>query len=154
METLHDDHIQPHIEKKLLIRLYIFLFIAIALVIYIIREIFVGDIFWLLALVGVCLGAVIGIVLGRLMGIAWHKETEKVISKMDTAGAIALVLFVVIDMSREWVFGHWIHGVSLSVFTLCVLAGALFGRFLGMRSSVFQVLKDQNIAEGNPEDIL
>ncbi|MDB5204702.1 MAG: hypothetical protein JWP09_730 [Candidatus Taylorbacteria bacterium] len=154
MEKLRDDHIHPHIERKLLTRLYIFLAISIAIMLYIIREVWIGNIFWLLALAGVCIGSVVGIILGRLMGVAWHKETEKVISKMDTAGAIALVLFIVIDMSREWVFGHWIHGVQLSVFTLCILAGALFGRFLGMRSSVFQVLKEQDIAEGNPEDVI
>jgi hypothetical protein len=154
MEKLRDKHIHPYIEKKLLIRLYIFLIISILLVIYIVHEIYRGNIFWLLAVTGICFGGVAGIVLGRFMGVTWHEEKEKVISKLDVVGAIAIVLFITLDLSREWIFGHWIQGVSLSVFTLCVLAGALFGRFLGMRYKVLHILKEQDIVEGDPKDIL
>lgn len=154
MEKLSDKHIHPYIEKKLLIRLYIFLGISIILVIYIAREIFLGNIFWLLAAAGICFGGVVGIVLGRFMGVKWHDEREKVISKLDVAGTIAIILFISLDLSREWIFGHWIEGVSLSIFTLCVLAGALFGRFLGMRYKVMHILKEQDIVEGDPKNVI
>lgn len=154
MERLRDEHIKPYIEKRLFIRLYIFLVISFVLLVYIIREVFIGNIFWLLAISGICFGAVVGIILGRYMGVVWHEEKEKVISKLDMIGAIAIVLFIILNLTREWIFGHWIHGVSLSVFTLCVLSGALFGRFLGMRYKVMHILKEQNIVEGDPKNIL
>lgn len=154
MEALHDDHIHPHIEKTLFYRLYLFLGIAFLLLVYVVREIWVGDIFWITAVLGVALGVGIGAILGSYMGVAWHEAKSKVISKLDIAGAVALGLFITIDISREWIFGHWIHGVTLSVFTLCFLAGALFGRFLGMKTSVMRILKEKNIAKGDPDHIL
>lgn len=154
METLHDDHIHPHIEKKLLARLYIFLFISIALAIYIMKEIVVGDMSLLLGISGVCIGSFAGIIRGRFSGVVWSEEKEKVVAKLDTVGFLVLVLFIVIDLNREWIFGHWVHGVELSLFTVSILSGLLAGRFLGMKSNVMQVLKEQDIAEGNPKDVI
>lgn len=154
MERLRDEHIHPYIEKKLIIRLYVLLVISIALAIYIIKEIVVGDMSLLLGISGVCIGMVAGIIRGRLSGVVWHEKKEKVIAKLDTAGVLILVVFVIIDIKREWIFGHWIRGVELSLFTVSVLSGLLAGRFFGMKSNVMKILKDQDIAEGNPEDVL
>ncbi len=154
MEKLHDNHIHPHIGKRLFYQLYIFLFISIALAIYIIKEVIVGDMSSLLAISGVCIGMFVGIIRGRLSGVVWHDEKEKVIAKLDTVGFIVLILFIIIDLNRKWIFGHWIHGVELSFFTVSVFAGLLAGRFLGMKSNVMHVLKEQDIAEGDPDDVL
>ena len=102
--------------------LYIFLFISIALTIYIISEVVIGNMSLLLAISGICIGMFAGIIRGRFSGVVWHDEKEKVIAKLDTVGLIVLILFIIIDLNREWIFGHWIHGVELSFFTVSVLS--------------------------------
>ncbi len=154
MEKLRDDHIHPHIDRFLFLRLYLFFFFAIALFIYVIREIIIGDIGILSAIMGVSFGFALGGILGRLMGIEWDDKKSKVVSRIDVVGAFALLSFILLDIYREWIFGHWFSGLTLSLVTLCFLSGAILGRFVGMKTSIMYVLKERNIVRGNPEEVL
>jgi len=42
-------------------------------------------------------------------------------------GAVILVRFVVGNLVREWVLGHWVDGAALTTLGMCVTAGVLTG---------------------------
>jgi len=132
------------IDRRLRIRLGIFLLIALVILGFIIRDVARGDIAWWLALLGIAVGVAIGTALGRLLTIKWHEGKEQAVSEMDIAGGIGIALYIVLELSKDWLLGHWVSGVALSTLSLAVLAGALFGRYLGMRISINRVL-DANV---------
>jgi Kef-type K+ transport system membrane component KefB len=77
--------------------------------------------------------------------IFWHQEKEKVISQLDTLGIILLVLYIGIEFGRNWIFGYWLSGPTLTAFGLIVLTGLLLGRFLGTLIKIKKVLAEHNI---------
>jgi len=135
-----------HLDNRLKNRLRIFLAITVALLLYVARLIIIGDITLKLALLGIAVGIAIGYPVGRLMTIVWREKDGKAVYQLDVIGIIALACFVGLDLSREWIFSHWLSGPILTAFTLCLLAGGIFGRFLGMGRSVKQVL-DENVGD-------
>jgi hypothetical protein len=128
------------IDSRLKLRLWLFLLIAVGMIIAIGYEIYEGEIGPFLAVLGVAIGVAAGYVFGRLWSVRWHPEKAKVVSELDLIGGIALAVYFALDYERDWIFGHFIHGPALGAFTLALLAGALFGRFLGMRISIVRVL--------------
>lgn len=127
---------EPRIAPRLRTRLWIFFGIAVVLAAFILYDTVTGTLAWWLAALGLLLGIAVGTVLGRMVTIVWHETEEHVISQLDVAGYIAIGLYVAFAVSREWLFGHFIHGPALTAFTLSVASGLLFGRFLGMLVSV------------------
>jgi hypothetical protein len=136
------DLLGHQVAPKLKNRLWIFFGIAVVIAGFILYDVVSGTLAWWLALLGLAAGAVIGAVLGRMVTIVWHETEEHVISQLDTAGYIAIGLYIAFAVSREWIFGHWLHGTALTAFTLAVASGLLFGRFIGMLASVRRVIKE------------
>ena len=131
------NHLFGHrIAPKLRTRLWIFFGIAVVLAGFIIYDAVIGTLAWWLAALGLLLGIVVGTVLGRMVTIVWHETEEHVISELDVAGYVAIGLYIAFALSREWLFGHWLHGATLTAFTLSVASGLLLGRFLGMLATV------------------
>jgi hypothetical protein len=134
----------PSVSRKLRIRLGIFLLISIVIAAIIVRDVVIGDLAWWLAALGIIVGVAAGTPLGRLLTIKWHETEEHAFSEMDIAGGIGIALYIALEVSRNWLLGHWVSGVALSTLSLAFLAGALFGRYLGIRISVSRVL-DENL---------
>ncbi len=130
------------VSRRLRVRLGIFVGIAVVIAAFIVRDVALGVLSWWLALLALLIGIVLGYALGRLWNVKVHPDSQEVVSGIDAVGGIAIALYVAFDLSREWIFGHWIHGPALSAFTLAILSGALFGRFLGMRRSIRRLLAD------------
>lgn len=132
------------LSSKLRWRLRIFLAIAVVILGFIVLDVWHGDLSWYLALLALAIGVGVGIVLGRLLTVKWHETEERVVSEMDIAGGVAIALYIAFDLSRDWIFGHWLSGPALAAFTLAILSGALFGRFIGMLISAGRVIEARN----------
>ncbi len=131
-------------EKRLSVRLRVFLVIALVLSSIVIFDIFEGQIGALLACGGFAFGVVIGILAGRMFIIFWHPETQKVISRLDKVGIVILALYVTLEIGRKWFFGHWLHGAELNAFGLAILTGLLLGRLLSMTMQIKKILVAEN----------
>jgi drug/metabolite transporter (DMT)-like permease len=81
-------------------------------------------------------GAVVGVVASRMKRMKWDERTGRAISKIDWLGGVILVCFLVAQLARSWVLGHWAEGVALTTLGLCVTAGTLAGQVLGTRRAV------------------
>jgi len=132
--------VKDNVEKKLIIRQLIFIVIIAVLVFLDARNIITGRIDLILAVSGFLLATTVGLALSRMFKIFWHEEKNKVISKLDTTGAILLVIYISFEINRAWIFQHWLTGDLVNVFGLVVLSGLLLGRFLGTVVKIKNVL--------------
>lgn len=141
-----EHHLKKHIDRKLFTRLKIFFVIVIVLSALIIYDISEGILGINLAFLGYILGLIMGFIASRMFLISWHKESAKVVSRLDAIGIVILLLYIVFALSRRWIFGHWLTGSALTAFTFSILAGIMLGRFLGMRLNIRKVLSDRGIS--------
>lgn len=143
-ERLMDAPLIPHqhIDTKLLFRLGIFLVIALAIIGIVITDILAGDLSWWLAVAGFIVGTGIGYLLGRMLTVRWHETKQKAVMEMDIAGFVALGLYLLFRYGGNFVLSEWLTGAALSTLSLAILAGALLGRFLGLRISILKLVEE------------
>lgn len=91
------------------------------------------------------LGMLLGAMFVRRKRIYWEEETSRVIARMDRAGLILLVLYLVLGIIRHFLLDHLFHGRQLIGISLSIAAGTMLGRLLSMRSQIRQILKGKNI---------
>ncbi len=135
---------KKHLEGSLSRRLMVFFIITFVLSIVVFYDIFEGYISTLLASAGFAIGVMIGLLAGRMFIIFWHPETEKVVSRLDKIGIVILALYILLEVGRKWVFGHWLHGAELNAFGLAILTGLLLGRLLSMAMKIKKILVAEN----------
>lgn len=133
---------RKHVDRKLLVRLSIFLGIAVAMVGIVGSDVVHGDLSWQFAGFGFLSGGVIGYILGRILTVRWHETKRKAFMEMDITGFIAIGVYIALRLSEDYVLGEWFTGAALSTLSLAVLAGALFGRFLGLRVSIAKLIEE------------
>ena len=56
----------------------------------------------------------VGIVASRSRLIEWDENGSRVTSRMDWIGAIILFGFILAQITRRWLLGHWAEGVALT----------------------------------------
>ena len=117
-------------------RLRIFLAISVVLAGIMLADVLGGQIPWWLAALALLAGTALGYAFGRLVSIAWHPTEEKVVSRMDLAGVIAIAAYAALAVARTFIASEFLSGTELTAFTFAALAGILFGRFLGMRMGI------------------
>lgn len=130
-----------HIDRKLLFRLGIFLVIALAILGIVISDIVRGDLSWWLALIGFLIGTGVGYFLGRILTVKWHETKQKAVLEMDVVSFVALGIYIAFRYGGNFVLGEWLTGAALSTLSLAILAGALLGRFLGLRISILKLVE-------------
>lgn len=138
---------QKHVERRLLRRLVFFIVMACVMIAVVVFQIWLQHISVWLALFGAGLGLILGIVVGRMFKMFWHIETEKIVARLDKAGITLLVIYVGIELSRKWFFGHWLHGAQLNAFALAFLVGVLIGRLLSMIGTIQGILIEEKKVE-------
>lgn len=143
MSTLSDTTVpNGHlIDSRLRIRLTMFLLISLVLMGFIIYDLADRVITPLTAGIALVTGLVIGYGLGRSVYVRWHETEEKVVTQMDTVGMLAIGAYIVFALLRHKLLGEWLTGIALTGATLTLVAGLLFGRYLGMRYSIQKVVR-------------
>lgn len=131
------------VHGRLLVRQIIFAGIIISITIISAINIFNGRINPLLAVFGFGLALGVGLLLSRTFNVLWHTEKEKVVSQMDIMGILVLSIYLFIDVNRLFLFKHWIHGQTLSDFSLILIGGLFCGRFLGTHARIHTIVQEQ-----------
>ncbi len=140
--------LRPHIHKKLIFRLRLFLGIFIAMLIIIAYELAIGYSNIFTVLMTLLLSYGLGFLGARRMKIYWHAETSKVMKRMDTIGIFILIAYLAFSIARRTLLGYWFHGRELSVVLLSIAAGLTLGRFMGVRWRIKRVLVKEHIIPG------
>ena len=131
------------VHKKLIFKLRMFVLIFTIMTGIIIFDIAEDVISIPLAITGFALGLIVGFTLGYLSNIFWHPETGKVVTQLDMVGFVILAVYISFSISRNWLFGHWIHGPALTAFCFSIASGVTLGRFLSTRFQIKDILTEQ-----------
>lgn len=134
-----------YLHRRIQSQLIIFTIIAVVVFGIMITDVYGGKIGVVLAGLGVLIGLLVGFVVGRIFAMTWHAPTEKVIMSMDKMGFVLIVAYVLFRTFSKQIFGEWIHGEALAVFTLCILGGIMVGRLLSMVRNITKILREQAI---------
>lgn len=133
------------ISRKVRMRLIIFLGITVVLLGLIVWDIFQGYVSWWLAPLVIAAGLALGYALGRSMKVRLDDE-EKIVTHMDIIGFIAIGIYIAVAILRNVLLDHWLTGSALTAVTLCVVAGALFGRYLGIYRSIERFIASRDLS--------
>jgi hypothetical protein len=134
---------RKYIHRKLLLRLRMFALIFTGLCGAVTYQLRAGG-HLLPALVAGAVGLLAGLLMGHLSKVLWHEPATQVVAKTDKLGAVVLVAYMVVALSRRWVLGHWFTGHELTAVTLAFTAGVMLGRLLATRRAVIRVLQSQH----------
>ena len=130
-------------DRKLIFKLRRFAVILVVILGILSYDIFTGIIHPALALLAISIGFMTGKFVGKYANVHWHPETNKVVSKLNRAGVVILVLYLSFSFSKKWIFGHWIHGPSLSAFSFGIASGVMAGRLITIRKQVRILLRNK-----------
>jgi hypothetical protein len=73
--------------------------------------------------------------------VKWHETKQKAVLEMDVVSFVALGIYIAFRYGGNFVLGEWLTGAALSTLSLSILAGALLGRFLGLRISILKLVE-------------
>lgn len=134
-----------YLHRKLKRKVYVYLAIFLVMTAFSIYDLLSGHINVLLACGAWGLGALIGYLSGRTKKILWQEEEARVISKRDRKGVIILIVYIIFALTRRELFAYWLHGVMLTAFCFCLIAGIRLGRIIRLRRKIRQVLLQQGL---------
>jgi hypothetical protein len=124
------------VSRPIVIQLVVMAVVALVVLVLAVTGVVAGDLGPGWAVGGLLGGAVVGVVASRMKLMQWDERAGQVISKIDWLGGVILVGFLVAQLTRTWVLGHWAEGVALTTLGLCVTAGTLAGQVFGTRWAV------------------
>lgn len=140
-KTSKRDHIIKHIDRKLIIRMRIFVIIFFATLIIAIVDTIKFDVpMWLLPVALIVWGG-IWLLAGRIQKITFDHDAFKIISRMDRLWVFILILYIAVAILRKQLIWDRVTWYSVTVVTLWVVSGTMFGRTLAMRYAIRTILK-------------
>ena len=145
-------HHREHIDKRLLLQLRLFSIIFLVLLVVIALDVIRNDIGIPLVLGGLIIGLGLGLLVSRMRHVSWNEGAGKVVGRIDRIGAAILVIYLAFMLSRNWIFAHWVQGVTLTAFTLTITTGSMFGRLLGMGYLIRRTLEAWGIGAWAVDD--
>jgi hypothetical protein len=134
----HD--LAPHVTKRLRRRMRVLMFIGSILLLTAAYEVAAHHIGLALALLAVGVGLGIGLLMGRISLFSWDDEAKRVTSRVDRAGAILLIVYVLLVMNRREILGHWLTADTLAAASFAMAGGTLMGRNFAMRKRILGIL--------------
>lgn len=96
-------------------------------------------------LFGLLVGVGIGVVASRMFRTSWNHDAKKVVSRLDIFGVGILISYMLLEVFRGKIVGYFTHGLQVETVGFAFLAGIMFGRVLGTRGRIIEVLKEQKI---------
>lgn len=131
------------IHRKVLIRVRIYIVIVLIMLGITIYDIVLDKIDPLLALTWLIGGILVWFIFGRIYKIYRHEDTQQIMSHIDKIGVIFLIIYIVIEIGKKYIFWHRLQGSTLNIFSLITLAGLLSGRLLAMLHKIRYELNQQ-----------
>jgi hypothetical protein len=134
-----------HLDKKLQRRLYLYFGISVILLGILVFNILRGTLRLDYGILGLLTGVGIGIITSRMFHTSWNKDAKKIVSRLDTFGGGILLLYIVFEILKEPIVGYFTHGTQVGTVGFAILAGIMFGRVVGTRGKIIEILEERNI---------
>lgn len=137
--------IHSHVDKKIVVRVRIYLALFAVLTLVTVFDTLTKMVSPAIPIVAILLGFLVGLLVGRMNHYSWDAEAAKVIGRIDLLGGIILLLYIIFELSRDWLFGHWLAGGTLATFTIALTTGAMLGRVVAMSHGIRRLLQSAGI---------
>jgi len=134
-----------HVDKKLKFRLRLYFIIAVIMFLVVLYDVFTNILSLEFAVVGVIAGIVVGVLSARMYQLSWDKDAEKIVSRLDLAGTVYLVLYIVFAIFRTKIIELFVHGPVIGAISFSIITGVIIGRVIGTRGAILKVLEEQGI---------
>ena len=141
-QPLESEHLHKYVDKRLRIRMYIYIAISMIMLGFVIFHIITDGVTTIRPLVGFVIGIMIGFIFSRIFHISWDHNAEKVIYRLDTYGILVLIIYIVLELNRERLITQFVHGRSVVSISFAVLSGIMIGRVLGIRGKIARILQE------------
>ncbi len=128
------------IDRKLVMRLRIYLIVMITIFAVIVIEVVQGRFIIQWALVGILVGLLVGTIVTRMYNLSWDEESNTVVGKMDGIGIVILVGYLIWEFTKSDFLGYWVQGSVLSAILLGITAGSMLARLVSNKRSIEQIL--------------
>lgn len=128
------------IDRKLVMRLRIYLIVMITIFAVIVIEVVQGRFIIQWALVGILVGLLVGTIVTRMYNLSWDEESNTVIGKMDGIGIVILVGYLIWEFTKSDFLGYWVQGSILSAIILGITVGSMLARLVSNKRSIEQIL--------------
>lgn len=134
-----------HIDKKLKFRLRLYALISLIMLGIVIYEIFIKILPTEFAAVGIFIGLFIGVITARMRHLSWDKDAKKIVSRLDVVGIIILVFYMGFVFLRSRLIGIFVQGPVVGAVGFSITAGVMFGRIVGTRNAIMEILREREI---------
>lgn len=122
-----------HIDSKMIMRLRIYLIVAIVMLILVVYEVLKGAFNVQSAILWIFIGLIVGSIVGRMYRLRWDEATSNVIGYVDGIGAVILIIYLIFVFTRSYYLG-------LNII-LSITAGTMLGRVLSTRHGIEKILR-------------
>ena len=82
------------------------------------------------------LGLIIGLIISRIYHLNLDEQTSRVVSQINWIGGTILTLYTILMICR-----YWVEASTLVTFGLCISAGFMPGRLIGVCQGVIKTLQ-------------
>jgi hypothetical protein len=136
------DRAREHIDRpiRIRVRIYSLIFLVVA-VIVVVETVGQGLRAVLPVLACAAGGLLVGIGASRMFHLSWDAVSKRVIGRLDVAGVVILVLYVLFSIFRTRIIDTWLDGPVVGVAGLAALAGVMAGQVVGTRRGLIRVFR-------------
>lgn len=135
------DSITKKVDRRLIVRLRIYIVVMLALLIVIVFEVIQGKLSIQWALGGILIGLGIGIIVSRVYNLSWDEESNNVIGTIDGIGSVILISYLIFVFTKTNVMSYWVEGNTLFAIILGITTGTMLGRVLTTKRGIEKILK-------------
>lgn len=141
----HKILLNQYVHKRLKIVFIFYLIIAFVMLWLLVYKTILYSINYRYVVVSFLFGMILGILLCRMVKICWDDQLEKVISRIDAFGFFVLIIFIAFDIFHPKIVGLFVLDEVVPITSLAAATGVVYGRVLGLRDSIYRILKKNNI---------
>ena len=132
---------RPRVDRILRLRLVVFAVVAVlAVVVVLVDLVLLGGDALLPVLVSGAVGLAVGLVGSRMYALRWDVTSASVVGRIDAAGVVVLVAYVVFIAFRSRLIEVWVAAPLVGAAGFATLSGLMIGQCLGTLRGISRAL--------------
>lgn len=129
-------------QRSLLLRMRLFALIFLGMLVIMVVDVVRAGWVSVFPVIGaIVVGGVIGMIASRIFALSWDLDARKVVGRIDVAGVVILVLYLVFSIFRSRIVGSFVQGELLGAVSIALLAGVFVGQLVGTARGIARVFR-------------
>ncbi len=133
---------RQYVQRSLLLRMRLFALIFLGMLVIMVVDVVRAGWVSVFPVIGaIVVGGVIGMIASRIFALSWDLDARKVVGRIDVAGVVILVLYLVFSIFRSRIVGSFVQGELLGAVSIALLAGVFVGQLVGTARGIARVFR-------------